>query len=298
MARRERIDHYMTQNIKKSSVYSTTKKVYAQQVRQLLNYMRETGQKTSMHVDQMLPASQQYVQHLQEIGQSSHSVHTAISALAKGLGVKMADIGKVDRTLSAKGRDAPGLRTRYNQRICDFASMVGIRRAEYAALTGKDILEKDGKTYVVVRKGKGGKYQEQLVSDKNAEAVKSYFKGKGPDEKIFSSKEVKGLEHANVHALRRKNAQEMYRYYEKMNPAERKEVIKKLQERFDANKKKAGKLDVGSLYRPYYVRSPELIRSLAANGFDRKLDRFALMSVAVFHLSHYRVDVVVKNYLR
>lgn len=296
--RRERIDRYMIRNIKHSDTYSTTKQTYCQQVTQLFKYLRGTGKKTAMREDQMVDACRGYIDDLKKNGKSSHSIHTAISAFAKGLGVEMKDIGYVERTTSKKGRDSVGRRSIHNERICNFASMVGIRRAEYADLTGKDLIEKNGDTFVVVRKGKGGKYQEQLIAAKNVDAVKSYFQGKKQDEKIFTKKELRGLDHANVHALRRQNAQNMYRCYAAMNPEERAATIDKIRQRFNENPKKYGKLDERALDRPYYVRKRDVIAGLKKNGFDRKLDRFALMAVAVFHLAHYRVDVVVQNYLR
>ena len=298
--KRVNVEEYLTQNVNACGAYSSSRKTYKQHVRQFIHYLNDQGKPKRMNQERILKECQEYVKHLEAKGQSPHTVHTAISALASGTKHKLNDIGKVDRTLSTRGRVSTGRRTEGNERICEFAAMVGIRRAEYAKLTGSDIKEKDGDTYVIVRRGKGGKYQEQLIAPGNAEAVKSYFEGRGPNERIFSKEEAAGLHNANVHALRRANAQKMYRYYEAMDVRERAVMVKKIKQRFADNPKKVEKINgmMRSLYSPYYVRNKELAQSLKENGFDRKLDRFALMAVAVFHLSHYRVNVVVHNYLR
>lgn len=296
--KRERIDWHMKKNIKNSNVFGSSKNVYYAQVSYLVDYLKNTGKNTRMREDEMLDACRSYIDDLKRNGKNSHSIHTAISACAKGLGVEMKEIGQVRRQTSTKGRSSVGYRNAGNERICNFASMVGIRRAEYSELTGKDLIEKNGDTFVVVRKGKGGKYQEQLIAAENVDDVKKYFAGRGENEKIFSQSEIKGLHNANVHALRRENAQKMYRYYAAMPPDERSKMIEKLRQRFNENQKKYGRLNEEELSRPYYARNKKIIDDLKKNGFGRKLDRFALMCVAVFHLAHYRVNVVVQNYMR
>lgn len=299
---RVQIDKYMTQNVARGKQYTTTKDVYKAECQRFAHHLQVKGCGRNMSPDRLLGHAKEYVAWMGREGYSSHSIHTTISALAKGLNVKMADIGAVQRKISSKGRgESAGYRGSNNEDICRFAAAVGIRRQEYANLRGGDFWEKDGRAFVIVRKGKGGKYQEQLIRPDKVDEVRDFFRGAGKDEKLFPHAEQQ-LAHANVHALRRDNAQEMYRRYSSMSREERAPLMEIVRERFRANPVKEERQSwhkiERQLTRPVYVRNPELREQLQQNGFKLPLDREALLMVSVLHLSHYRVDVCYTNYLR
>lgn len=64
-------------------------------------------------------------------------------------------------------------------RLWDFTCCVGIRRAEYAALHGSDLVyDESGYLCVLIRKGKGGKRQLQRIPLGCEQFIKQYFNGK------------------------------------------------------------------------------------------------------------------------
>lgn len=102
--------------------------------------------------------------------------------------------------------------------------------------------------------------------------------------------------------IRREDAQEAYRKYEKEmeeDPQARQRYIEELEAAFKrANVDPKTKKDMQMLDVPYVPRG-ELRQDLKKIwGEKKEFDRVALMMVAVFHLSHWRVSVVMRNYMR
>lgn len=185
------------------------------------------------------------------------------------------------------------------QRLVAFAKVVGLRRAEYARLRGQDLVCRDGRYYVHVLRGKGGREQWQLIDDDDVPIVKACFSGVAPDELVFSAEDMKNK--LNLHLLRREQAQEMYsRYTQRMeeSPTYRQELIRTLKQAFA----KAGKdwrrsKDMRRLDTLYFTRRA-IRKDMAVNSRALRYDRVALMAVSVFHLAHWRADVTVANYMR
>lgn len=185
------------------------------------------------------------------------------------------------------------------QRLVDFARVVGLRRAEYAQLRGRDLVCRDGRYYVHVLHGKGGREQWQLIDKEDVPIVQACFAGIDLDELVFSTEDMKNK--LNLHLLRREQAQEMYlRYVERMeeNPTYRQELTQALKQAFaDAGKDWRKSKDMRRLDTPYFTRK-SIRRDMAANARALHYDRVALMAVSVFHLAHWRADVTVANYMR
>lgn len=242
-----------------------------------------------------------YIAERRALGLSESTLHTDLAALCRAIGKSMSDYETIHRGQPTKGRNAESLRIRSdeNKRVVDFAKAVGIRKNEYAQLRGSDFLIKDNRAYVVVRHGKGGKYQEQLIADKDIEFVKSYFAGKKSDEYIFTLEEIKACQHANLHEIRREHAQEMYEYYNELlkNPAEREKMKDLLEKRFNENPRKKDKFDRELMDKEYVCRGA-VRREIEELGKDYKLDRLAAMAVSNLFLAHYRVEVFCKNYYK
>lgn len=199
-----------------------------------------------------------------------------------------------------KGReDAKRIVNNLNLPVIELNNCLGIRRHEVLSLKGSDLIEKDGRMYVVVRRGKGGKYQEQLILKIHEDIVRGFFKNKGPEEYIFPMEARSACEHANLHECRRELAQRCYEYYVELlkDPAEREKMKDLLEAKFNENPDKRYRFHRAMMDKPYVARG-KVKEELYEAGRPLEFDRLALMAVSVLHLAHYREDVTVKNYMK
>jgi integrase len=283
----------MQHQIKIKNLGTKTEKTYLQQCDKFSRYLTNNGFKKAT-IQEAEAQVQNYMNDLAKNNYAAASQKTALAAICKALNLKMDGFDYARPEISTRGRDNIGLRNERNERVIQFAERVGIRRAEYAKLCGKDYVERDGRSYVIVRKGKGGKYQEQLIAKEDKEFVKKYFDGS--NNKVFTEREVKACHDANIHRLRREHAQKMYDHYKAMPADQRVKVVELLEERMNANPRKYGRLDRAMLSRPYVVRGIYR-KEYMEKGKSVSLDRFAVLAVSILHLSHYREAVVVHHYL-
>ena len=111
----------------------------------------------------------------------------------------------------------------------------------------------------------------------------------------------------DLHSIRSANAREKYEYYLKrieIEPKYREQLRKECLDRFDTRHKGDDKFnhkrdrfirDMDER-RPYIVRGDN--RKIAIEkGYPTEYNRLALMAVSVFHLSHWRTNVAVTNYM-
>ena len=111
---------------------------------------------------------------------------------------------------------------------------------------------------------------------------------------MFSRAEMRN--EIDLHALRAIQARRAYDHYCKRIEQEGREKLKKeIQARWE---KYSGKPWNESLIRekPYFIRG-ENKKLAKEHGLPLVYDRLALMAVSVFHLSHWRLDVTVSNYM-
>ena len=94
-----------------------------------------------------------------------------------------------------------------NKEIIDFCRATGLRRAELTALTGDQLILRDGTGYIGV-KGKGGRYREAPIIGPHADAVISRMQNAGHN-KVWES--VPG--HMDVHSYRSEYATAIYTAY-------------------------------------------------------------------------------------
>ena len=183
-------------------------------------------------------------------------------------------------------------------RLLTLQRAAGIRRAELARLTGQDLVtDESGYTCVLVRRGKGGKSQLQRILPGDLDTVRPYFDG-SPD-RIFTPAEMRN--HIDLHGIRAEHARQCYAYYAAMSGSDRQKLRQELAERYISAHPEPDRVarflrqidrDNG-LYR---LRGAS--RDLAqAQGLPVEYDRLALLAVSVFHLSHWRLDVTVTNYM-
>lgn len=286
-----------------------TLKTYLQQVGLYAVWLKDHGIKSRAKESEAVAHIQEYLDDLVAQGKSPYTVHTALAAICKALGERMADYNKPLRNSAPqKGREEPAsMAERHDgdmddaryQRLVSFARVAGLRRAEYAQLQGRDLVCKDERWYVHVLHGKGGREQWQLIDDDDVPTVRACFAGIGPDELVFSQEDMTNK--INLHRLRREQAQEMYRrYVQRMeeNPTYRQELIQELKRAFAAAGKDWRKSkDMQRLDVDYYTRRA-VRRDMAAHDRALRYDRVALMATSVFHLAHWRADVTVSNYMR
>ena len=179
-------------------------------------------------------------------------------------------------------------------RLYDFAAKVGLRRREYQKLSGGDLVKDESEHLCIWVKGKGGKIQYQRILPSDIAFVCSYFEEKDDDEYLFTREEMKNK--IDLHHLRACQAKRAYLYYLNgiQDPAFRENLIKELEARWQFNKKK--NWDPEKLEGTYYLRGRN--RKFAQeHNLPTAYNRLALMAVSVFHLSHWRLDVTVCNYI-
>ena len=196
------------------------------------------------------------------------------------------------------GRDA-------SPRLYDFASIVGIRRAEYLHLF-PDVLVVDdsGNWCVRVKKGKGGKRQLQRILTEEMPEIQEVFQHPADEQHLFSTAELSNK--IDLHHLRALRAQWMYKHYlgciqnEKGN---REQLIAEIRHTWEQDD--LSRIDNG--YRPKRWSDCKINGNYVLRGHNRELalkngrpvsyDRLALLAVSVYHLAHWRHDVAVANYL-
>lgn len=258
---------------------------------------------------------QTYTDHLIEKGLSKSTIHTYIAAPCKALHIPMQHISKPQRTVdditrSRGNRNPQGQREALNprfERLVRFQEVTGLRRAELEALKGEDLRMRDGKMYVIVKQGKGGKEQWQRILPRDAEVVQRTFNGIKKEERVFSPEEMKNK--IDLHQMRAEHARECYDYYAeriKNEPAYRERLREELKQYYQEHHNPNGELDL----RGYEEYCRDMLRNegmYQMRGESRKLaeeherpvdyDRVALMAVSTLHLAHWRLDVTVINYL-
>lgn len=256
---------------------------------------------------------QDYADFLVAQGRSPSTVHTYLTGICRICGVLLADIQKPLRVVAenTRSRGTKAVDRRANSsretspRLYDFASIVGIRRAEYLHLTPEDLVEDDfGNPCVLVRKGKGGKRQLQRILPEELPAIKAVFDNPATPEHLFSKSEMNNK--IDLHHLRALRAQKMYRYYldkienEHGYRAQLINEIRHIWEQDDEARKENGykaKRWSGMKVTGQYILRGNNRKLAKKHGLPLQYDRLALLAVSVFHLSHWRHDVTVANYL-
>ena len=288
-----------------------TEKQYRNHAIKFANWCKEQyGCRT---LDECSAHIQDYADFLVAQGRTPSTIHTYLAGICRICGVPLADIQKPIRVVAentrSRGMKAVDSRTDSSReaspRLYDFARIVGIRRAEYLHLTPEDLVEDDfGNPCILVRKGKGGKRQLQRILPEELPAIKVVFDAPADEQHLFSRDELKNK--IDLHHLRAQRAQKMYRYYLDRIETEtgyRAQLINEIRyvwEQDDDARKENG-------YRAKRWSDMKVTGNYILRGNNRKLakkhglplqyDRLSLLAVSIFHLSHWRHDVTVANYL-
>lgn len=244
------------------------------------------------------------------------TAHKYLSPICKGLGIHLQDISKPKRTARLiKGRDGTKnlqgkkeLKSNKSPRLVAFQEAVGIRRKELAKLRPVDVIQTSGgDVYVHILRGKGGKEQYQYVLPQDRDTVISIAASALLPDKIFTVDEMTNK--IDLHSIRADQAKRAYKYYVDnldANPHYKVECIRKLTNYFkvmnDNNDPRflghfaRFKKDITTGDYKYRIRG-ENARIAREKGLPLVYNRVALTMVSVFHLSHWRNDVTIKNYM-
>ena len=254
------------------------------------------------HAEECPAHLQDYSDWLVAQGYSPNTVHKYLAGASSVFDVPLESISKPRRVVAnnTRSRGVKAVDSRSDAqreaspRLYDFALAVGIRRAEYKHLRGDDlVIDESGYPCIRVRRGKGGKYQEQRIAPEDMSFIQSFFDGS--HDNVFSSGEMKNK--IDLHHLRAERAQRAYRDYLarlEADPNYREQLTEEVHRRW--NRLCSKRWNPKRVEGNYYIRDNN--RRLAlAHGLPVKYDRLAVMAVSVFHLSHWRCDVTVANYL-
>lgn len=277
----------------------------------------EQGIRCSYEVMDPVSLIKKYCEYLLEKDFTPATVHTYLAPVCKGLNVNMDQIdnkpkrsaGKIIKTRNPDKNirgQMEAINPR-NNRVIAAQKCIGIRKSELMKLRGSALTtDVNGELCVKVISGKGGKDQMQVILPKDRSFITQLFKDLGPDDRVFTKDEKNGTAHVSLHSLRAEHAREAYGYYEQIarTPQGREELKEKLINTFQAYH---GKRNIDKSLRNFqedmvtnrgkYVLRGENRERAVAEGRPLEYDRVALLCVSVWHLSHWRCDVTVKNYM-
>lgn len=319
MGKKQNLSYELTKNALEGLEDNRTKSSYKRHVKEFARWAKDQGLRDVSDVSVVV--IQRYECKLEREGYGASTIHSKLAPVCRSVGISMGDISKpkrgaqtITRSRGDEEVNPQGKRELASDRykhLVDFQRAVGIRRRELSRLTG-DCLVRDESGYlcVQVKRGKGGKEQLQRISKQDLGLVKSYFQGRGPEEKIFAEDELKN--HIDLHGIRASHAREREQFYEEKlkAPEARKRMREELMARWDRfhspdtlqggkeaykRMREAFKKEIES-DKPYKLRGENKARAEAL-GRPTEYDRLALMAVSVFHLSHWRLSVTAVNYL-
>ncbi len=316
-----KIEYYLMKESLRHLNNNVSVKAYKQSIKKFLKWyesLDNSDERISYEnsLEDRIKIVQEYTDYLvKKTNYTPETIHRYIGPVCKGYGFSMAEIKKPKRTSYERVRsrvdykNLQGKKELNNprfQRLVKFARVVGIRRAEYKRLLGSDLIQdKDGNYYILVRRGKGGKRQKQVVLPYAREIVLETFKGVGKDERVFSKEEMSN--HMDLHGLRADASYQAYCYF--LDKITKDIVYKKqlinalgnrwLEEHPDRSKESNAYIDYMEAItnpKPYKLRG-ENIEMAKKKGHPLEYNRVALMAISVFCLSHWRLSVTVTNYM-
>ena len=198
-------------------IYSTrTYQTYRQQGKQFAAYAKSRGCK---NLDQARGVVSDYLQSLIDAGKSGYSIRTAASAIGKVYGVDYNSFGvemperRRNEITNNRGDGKAIERGHISEETAEkYASIlrcIGLRRSEAVLARGNDLIEKDGKYYIHIPRGKGGKERTAIIQGTAAEidAVVRKFKEAGEGH-VWPSGIPKNVP---VHRYRGQYAERVYR---------------------------------------------------------------------------------------
>ena len=308
MARHKTNGQVMREGLLKYKGRTKTYKTYRNACEKMLTWAKEY--KMGLVFNQKgIQAFEQYLEH--DRGLSASTIHTYVAACCQVAGISQELIkepSRTARTITRSHNDDKNMQGHEQassgrfDRSVKFERAVGIRRDELRRLRGWNLCrDESGYLCVEVEKGKGGKYQLQRILPQDEERVISTFKEVREDERVFTRAELNNK--IDYHGMRAEHAREAYQYYKDrldQEPEYREQLRKELVRRWRVSndRKHSAREFLKEVYNDTKYRcrgeNKERLEELER---PTEYDRTALLAVSVFHLSHWRNDVTVKNYM-
>ena len=188
---------------------NNTYKTYHREVNHFADWCKDNGIKSYEKAVEAVP---QYMQKLNAEGKSKFTQSTVLCALAKCMDKHTTDFGyklpERHRADIVRSR-GPAERDKHfspekNQALIKFCESTGLRRRELSAVKGSNLTFKDGKPYLSIENGKGGKYRlVEVIGDKKMVVAMCQRAGDG---KVFP----KVHSNADIHSYRGVYAANLY----------------------------------------------------------------------------------------
>lgn len=258
----------------KDKIYSvTTYKTYKQQCYKFAEFLKENYPEIKKIQQVKTEHVNEYLKNLINQGLSAYSISTAKSAIAKVLRTSSTNfIATPSRTRKSIKRSRyeakrdKHISEELEGKFSKITSSTGLRKKEIEAVRGVDLKEINGKYYVKVRQGKGGKKRLALIMGKDKEETEeiiNIFKEAG-ELKIAP----KLPSHYDNHHYRAIYAKRIYNHYARPIYEIPSGLISEGGERYIMRNDRAGEI----------------------------LDRRAMLITSKY-LGHNRIDVIAQSYL-
>ncbi|MDU5096989.1 MAG: site-specific integrase, partial [Peptostreptococcus anaerobius] len=161
----------------KNKIYSvTTYKTYKKQCYKFAEYLKENNPEIKKIQQVKTEHVNEYLKNLTNQGLSAYSISTSKSAIAKVLRTSSTNfIATAPRTRKSIKRSRyeakrdKHISEELERNFSKITSSTGLRKKEMEAVRGVDLKEINGKYYVKVRQGKGGKKRLALIMGKDKE---------------------------------------------------------------------------------------------------------------------------------
>jgi site-specific recombinase XerD len=314
--KKTKLNYGLRKKILNGTLNNNTMKSYRRAINKFSLWANDCGIKYVEDIQNPPMLIQKYEEFLKSKGYTPCTIHNYLAPICKGFDISMVAIKKPKRASNCivKGRNPmANMRSNKealldkNRRLVDFQMRVGIRRSELKKLTGKNlVIDESEYLCVEVIKGKGGKYQLQRILPMYIDLISSYFDG--TDNRIFSPEEMNNK--INLHKYRAYVAKRAYDYYLNICSSDcgkeqlKKEIVSRyvaFNKRYSSSKNPEENLNkfINDMEKNggKYVLRGETKKNAQSLDLPVEYDRFALMAVSVFHLSHWRLDVTVTNYM-
>lgn len=311
--RENSVQYEMCQTALKGITNDHTIKTYKHRIKDFSEWLKaEYGiNKPSVVKERATELVQAYERYLESKERyTPATIHGYLAPVCTGLQISLGEIEKPKRTADTivRGRNPDanpqGRREAQMEKyksLMDLQRATGFRRAELGKLRGRD-LQRDESGYTCIHvKGKHGKEQLQRILPEDLPGVLAAFKDIQPNQFVLS-KDIMDNK-INLHRLRADQGYRTYQYYTnrlEQEPDYRRQCQRELAMRYRAfipeghdYKKFAREVMSGT---PYKLRGKNREKA-ERTGRPTEYNRLSLMMVSVFHLSHWRLDVTVTNYI-
>lgn len=303
--------------IKKSALAgkrnNNTLRLYLRAIDRFWKWAKDKGIRSLDQVTDVPALIEEYVAYLVAQGYTASTIHSYVSPITYGLGFTKEESRGIEKPRRVAAENIRGRGPQHKDaqrlefgRLVAFQSVVGIRRSELERLTtGCLVRDESGYLCVHVRQGKGGKEQLQRILPGDEDLVRSTF-ASSAGVQVFTPGEMSNK--IDLHKLRAEQARRAYDYYLhriQTDPDYPDQLIEELSARYMHLHLRASLtgLDhfLAQLSTPtgktMWDTKGESRRRAEEIGRPTSYDRLALLAVSVFHLSHWRLDVTVSNYM-